>query len=117
MKLLFDQNISYRIVKKSSGAFQNCQHVSSCGLNGAEDTEIWEYTQKIGFAIDTYDSDFYDLGLVKGIPPKIIWIRESNLTTKQLADLLISKYEQISSFINPTHATDAKTFRRHHHLQ
>jgi predicted nuclease of predicted toxin-antitoxin system len=35
MKLLFDQNISYRIVKKVSDKFSGCLHVSSCGLNDA----------------------------------------------------------------------------------
>jgi predicted nuclease of predicted toxin-antitoxin system len=40
MKLLFDQNISYRIVKKVSDKFSGCLHVSSCGLNDAEDSDI-----------------------------------------------------------------------------
>lgn len=63
MKLLFDQNISYRIVKKISHLFPECMHVSSCGLNDAEDPDIWEFARKNKFTIVTYDSDFYDLSL------------------------------------------------------
>jgi predicted nuclease of predicted toxin-antitoxin system len=106
MKLLFDQNISYRIVKKVLHLFPDCKHISSCGLLNAEDPEIWDYARKLHFTIVTYDSDFYDLGLMNGFPPKIIWIRESNLTTVQLADLLIARFDQINSFLSNDEAND-----------
>lgn len=47
MKLLFDQNISYRIIKKLDKSFQNCLHVSDCGLMDCDDNKIWEYAKKI----------------------------------------------------------------------
>lgn len=100
MKLLFDQNISYRIVKKVSGVFTGCMHVSSCGLTDATDTEIWLYSRTHDFTIVTSDSDFYDLVLVRGIPPKIIWIRQGNLTTIGVADLLLAKHQSIISFLS-----------------
>lgn len=99
MKLLFDQNISYRIVKKVSDKFSGCLHVSSCGLNDAEDSDIWSFAKLNNYTIVTSDSDFYDLALVRGIPPKIIWIREGNLSTSELANLLVQNHQIILSFM------------------
>ena len=106
MKLLFDQNISYRIVKKVSDRFPGCLHVSSCGLNDAEDSNIWAFAKHNNYTIVTSDSDFYDLALVRGIPPKIIWIREGNLSTSELADLLVEKYQVIISFMSGEGASE-----------
>jgi len=100
MNLLFEQNISYRIVKKVSSIFSGCLHVSSCGLSDAADTEIWLYARTHNFAIVTSDSDFYDLALMRGIPPKIIWIRQGNLTTTEVAELLFDKHQFIISFLS-----------------
>ena len=46
MRLLFDQNISFRIVKKLNDSFPDCRHVSDCGLMETEDLEIWEYAKQ-----------------------------------------------------------------------
>jgi len=42
MKLLFDQNISFRILKKLSDFFADSSHVKTEGLINASDLEIWE---------------------------------------------------------------------------
>lgn len=89
MKLLFDQNISFRIRKKILDHFPDCKHVSDCGLRDTQDSEIWDYAKANQFAIVTYDSDFYDISLINGHPPKIIWIRIGNLNTEEIANLLI----------------------------
>ena len=44
MKLLFDQNISFRIAKKLQSYFPGCLHVSECNLSNCEDSEIWSKT-------------------------------------------------------------------------
>lgn len=100
MTLLFDQNISYRITKKLQEHFSGCKHISDCGLQNCEDTEIWKYARKSNLAIVTFDSDFYDISLLYGYPPKIIWIRTGNLTTHEIATLLIKNSAIISDFLN-----------------
>lgn len=45
MKLLFDQNISFRIVSKLIDNFPDCKHVSQLDLNNKEDHEIWEFSK------------------------------------------------------------------------
>ena len=99
MRLLFDQNISFRIVKLLNIDFPNCKHVSDVYLQDCTDKEIWEFANKENYTIITQDVDFYDISLLKGNPPKIIWLRVGNLPTKQLASILIKNKIVIQEFI------------------
>ena len=99
MKLLFDQNISPRIVKLLTDQFPESSHVRYLGFEDASDTEIFMHARANDFTIVTFDSDFIDLSLVKGIPPKIIWLRTENLTTQSIYNLLLKKALIIISFL------------------
>jgi len=99
MKLLVDQNISFRIIKKIIDQFPDCKHVSNCGLKDSEDSDIWDYAKTNNYSIVTFDSDFYDISLINGHPPKIIWIRTGNLTTDEIAKLLIFSKAVIDKFL------------------
>ncbi|MFP4557258.1 MAG: DUF5615 family PIN-like protein [Bacteroidales bacterium] len=99
MRLLFDQNISYRIVAKLQPFFEQCKQVTQVGLANSTDLEIWQYAFNQGYAIVTFDADFFDISLLNGHPPKIIWIRTGNKPTAQLAEMLIAQKEDIESFI------------------
>lgn len=99
MRLLFDQNISFRITKKLIDSFPECKHVSDCGLMDCEDSEIWDYAQKNGYTIVTFDSDFYDITVINGHPPKVIWIRTGNLATQEIARLIMHHKDAIERFL------------------
>lgn len=99
MKLLFDQNISFRIERKLNINFEFSKHVSSVGLKDADDIQIWNYAKKESFVIVTFDADFYDISMINGCPPKIIWLRNGNLTTNQVIDILNDKLLIIRNFI------------------
>jgi predicted nuclease of predicted toxin-antitoxin system len=100
MKLLFDQNISFRAPKKVEKLFQGCKHVSDVGLLNCEDPQIWEYAKSYDYSIVTFDSDFYDMSLINGCPPKIIWLRSGNLSTLELIQLLEINKIIIDKFLN-----------------
>jgi len=100
MKLLFDQNISFRIVKRISDLVPDCVHVKELGLVNATDHEIWSYAKAYNYAIVTFDTDFYNISLFKGNPPKVIWLRTGNLTTQHVEELIRSKFETIREFCN-----------------
>lgn len=100
MKFLFDQNISFRIVKLISNEFPESAQVRELGLEGSSDLEIFNYALEHNFVIVTFDSDFCDLNMVKGSPPKIIWIRIGNSTTKEIYKLIIEKKELIKIFVS-----------------
>lgn len=99
MKLLFDQNISFRIIKKLEKFFPNANQVRSCGLENKTDIEIWKFAKDNDYSIVTYDADFYDLTILKGHPPKVIWLRTGNTSTNFLADPLIKNQDVINNFL------------------
>lgn len=100
MKLLLDQNISYRLVDKINLIFPGTEQVKRLGLENKPDREIWHFAKKEDYTIVTFDSDFYDMSLILGHPPKVIWIKVGNLTTKNLEHLIKEKSEQIKLFIS-----------------
>lgn len=98
MKLLFDQNISYRMVERLDRAFPDSNHVRLLGLDRASDEEIWNYARKHEFLIVTQDSDFYEMSLLYGFPPKIIWLRCGNTSTSSVQILLEKHTPAIQEF-------------------
>ena len=85
--LLFDQNISPKITRLVHLIYPGAVHIRSMGLEDASDTQIFEYARKKSLHIVTFDSDFADLSIVWGYPPKIIWLRTGNLTTLVISHL------------------------------
>lgn len=100
MKLLFDENISYRIVKKVSTDFPNSGHVSSFSLLNVSGRQIWKFALDNEYTIVTNDSDFNDLVLLCGFPPKVIWLKTGNTATTQIAESLILNKIKIETFVN-----------------
>lgn len=99
MNLLFDDNISYRIVKKLFNAFPNCLHVSRAGLAvHAPDRAIWEYARQNNYLIVTFDEDFEDLSGLYGFPPKVIILRIGSATTPMISQALQAKKVEIEAF-------------------
>ena len=60
MKLLFDQNISFRIIKKVEDFLPSSSQVRLLGLENSNDIDIWEFAKAHDFNIVTFDTDFYD---------------------------------------------------------
>jgi len=94
VKLLFDQNISFRVVQQINNIFQEAKHVKDFELQFASDQQIWAFAKANEFSIVTFDSDFYDLTTLKGHPPKIIWLRIGNTSSLNLA-IVITKHQLI----------------------
>ena len=57
------------------------------------------FRQKNNYSIVTFDSDFYDISVIKGHPPKIIWIQSGNLTTNDLIKLMNNNKAVICRFL------------------
>ena len=72
MKLLFDQNLSPKLVFRMDNLFPNSVHVQSVGLDTASDAVLWHYARINGFLIVSKDADFSDKSAIEGQPPKVI---------------------------------------------
>ncbi len=105
MKILIDQNISFRILSKLK-SFPEAQHVDKIGLTDARDRSIWEYAIQNDFAILTFDKDFFQMASLMGVPPKIIWIRTGNLKTSEIVKLLEDNVILIKEFLTRDHYKD-----------
>ena len=99
MKLLFDENLSPKLVTTLEDVFPDSRHVDRVGLGGATDTEVWNFACEHGLALISKDSDFYDRSLLKGHPPKVIWIKRGNCTNKQIELILRNKAAQIETLL------------------
>jgi len=75
LKLLLDQNLSYKLVAKLERAFLGTTQARLLGMAQATDTAIWQYAADNSFTIVTKDSDFYERSLIYGFPPKVIWLQ------------------------------------------
>jgi predicted nuclease of predicted toxin-antitoxin system len=99
MRLLFDQNISFRIISFLPDCFTESKQVRHLGLQDKSDIEIWNFAKNNDYVIVTFDADFYEISILRGVKPKIVWLRTGNLTTKEISELLILKYSKILEFI------------------
>lgn len=88
MRLLFDQNLSPRLVDLLADAHPGSAHVLSAGLDCAPDEAVWAYAKKQGFIIVTKDTDFHERSVIHGAPPKVVWIRRGNCSTTMIEQIL-----------------------------
>jgi predicted nuclease of predicted toxin-antitoxin system len=88
VKLLFDQNLSHKLVPLLASEFPGSAHVRDFGLSRAPDPEVWSHAAAHGFVLVSKDVDFQQRALLLGYPPKIIWVRLGNCQTASVASLL-----------------------------
>jgi predicted nuclease of predicted toxin-antitoxin system len=99
MKLLLDQNISFRITNKIQDIFPGSKQVRELGLENSKDSAIWSFAKENSYCIVTFDGDFFDIGLVKGTSPKVIWLRLGNTSTQNIEKVLRKNFELIKTFL------------------
>lgn len=95
MKLLFDHNLSPRLVTRLSDIYPNSEHVYLIGFDRTEDDALWAYATQNEYIIVTKDSDFNELSIIRGFPPKVIWLRLGNCKTSQIEEILRLHIEDI----------------------
>ena len=97
MKLLFDENLSYKLCKQLSDIYKGSQHVDYLKLDGRVDWQILRYATQNGFIVTTKDSDYFDLiELFENC--KVIKLNVGNITTFQVGNLLRTYYVEIETF-------------------
>lgn len=95
MKLLFDENISYRIVKRILEIYPSSEHVTNVMPALRDDSAIFDYARKKGLIIVTFDEDFREIQSLAGFPPKIVWMRMGNTSTLNILSKLVSSQREI----------------------
>ncbi len=98
MKLLLDQNLSYRLLEKLKPVYPGSTQVRTVGLDQSDDLAIWQYAKEQDFVIVTKDSDFHELGLLYGNLPKVIWFKCGNKPKWYVLGLLLNNQDEIKAF-------------------
>ena len=88
MKLLFDKNLSPRLVAFLADLFPESLHVREAGLERGTDESVWRFALERGFAIVTKDSDFQERSQIAASAPKVVWIRRGNCSTREIELML-----------------------------
>ena len=104
MKLLFDQNLSHRLVSLLADSFPASAHVRDFDLQRADDATIWEFAKSNGYIIVSKDDDFHQRSFLYGHPPKVVWLRLGNCSTEQAAETLRASAHHLSAFEANTQA-------------
>lgn len=98
MKLLFDENLAPSLVEALADIYPQSVHVRELGLKCTPDLILWEYAARMGYTMVSKDADFRQRSFLYGPPPKVIWIRLGNCSTKQIAELFRKRRSQIDEF-------------------
>jgi predicted nuclease of predicted toxin-antitoxin system len=80
--LVFDHNLSPKLVDRLNDLYPSSTHVDYVGLGTATDAEVWSFAHVNDLMIVTKDADFSELIVLRGFPPKVIWIRRGNCSTQ-----------------------------------
>lgn len=100
MKLLFDENLSPRLVELLTDLYPGCAHVKGVGLERASDETVWNYARTNAFPIVTQDADFGEMSVLLDSPPKVIWLRRGNCSTGEIETILRARYDAVVAFHN-----------------
>src|ERR1035437_1591117 len=98
MKLLFDQNLSFKLCQVLADLFPGSSQVRLLGLAEADDSVLWQHAKTNAFVLVTQDSDFADIAALYGQPPKVIWLPCGNQPTDAIEKLLREHAQAIAAF-------------------
>lgn len=98
MKLLFDENLSRKLVVRLAELYPESAHVVELDLLESPDREIWEVAKTRDFVIVSTDSDFYELATTVGPPPKVVWLRSWAHPTRDAEAVLRREAIRITDF-------------------
>jgi predicted nuclease of predicted toxin-antitoxin system len=98
VKLLFDENLSPRLVELLAAEFPGSAHVDHALGRGRSDADVWHHALEQGYVIVSKDNDFRQRAFLSGPPPKVIWLAVGNASTRQILELLQSKLAEARAF-------------------
>jgi predicted nuclease of predicted toxin-antitoxin system len=100
MKLLFDQNLSFKLCQTIADLFPESNHVRLLGLSEVGDRVLWDYAKANDFTLVSQDVDFAEMAALLGSPPKVIWLRAGNQSTAAISTLMRRHADLITAFGN-----------------
>lgn len=97
MRLLFDQNLSHKLVERLADVFPESLHVRDIGMKSASDPMIAEFARAQSLTIVSKDADFLALRFVLGEHVRMVWVRLGNGSTDQVEQALRQRRASIEA--------------------
>jgi predicted nuclease of predicted toxin-antitoxin system len=97
-RLLLDQNLAPGLARRLADLYPGSAHVREFGLAAADDEEIWAHAAAHGFTIVTKDDDFRQRSILRGAPPRVIWLRLGNCRTSDVDEVLRARHADVLAF-------------------
>ncbi len=98
MRLLIDNNLSYKLCTSLQEYFPGSNHVRSLLTPDADDLAIWNFAKDNNYIIITKDNDFNERSLLEGCPPKVIHLLCGNRTTAFIEQLILKNADKLLHF-------------------
>lgn len=98
-RLLLDENLSERLLPLLIDLFPGSAHVRDLGPGGASDTSVWEIALGGGYLLVTRDEDFVGMSVLRGSPPKVVWLNIGNARNAFIAALIRERADDIERFL------------------
>lgn len=98
MKLLFDENLSFKLVAKLADIFPDAIHARD--LLARDDVNIWQFAKENQYVIITKDADFNDLSSLYDFPPFVVWLRTGNCKLTDMENILRTNSIKIRELIS-----------------
>jgi len=99
VKFLIDHNLSPKLVHHLKDSYPGSVHTADIGFDRTPDQELWKYAAQHGFHILTKDTDYEQISMLKGAPPKVVWLRIGNAPTRTVLMVLDSYRTEIEQFL------------------
>ena len=105
MRLLLDENLSESVLPAITDLYPESLHVRLLGAGGAPDDTVWRLAKEHGCVLVKRDEDFLRLSIVRGAPPKVVWLAVGNCSNQELDRILRTRYQAIEQFHRHEQAT------------
>lgn len=105
VRLFFDEPLSETLCPSLADIFPGSLHVRLLGRGAAADTMVWELARAHECLLVSKDEDFHRLSVLLGAPPKFVWIRLGNCSTRDVEQLLRRRHDDIVRFNDQDEAT------------
>lgn len=105
MRLLFDEQLAEALCDHLRDIFPGSVHVRVLAGPSTSDEQVWALAIEQDCVLVTKDEDFHRLSVLRGSPPKVVWIRLGNCATKEVAELLRKHRNDVEAFVAQTEAT------------
>jgi predicted nuclease of predicted toxin-antitoxin system len=99
IRLLLDENLSEQLLSPLADLFPGSEHVRNLIRGDTPDRAAWELARTGGFVLTTRDEDFVNMSVLRGTPPKVVWLNVGNSRNAVISALLQTHAADIQSFV------------------